>query len=212
VSNSEEEDFDQIRTAHDLIERLHASCPNLLPSVIPQLEEELHAESSTLRSIATQVLGEMFSDKSGGDLAKNHPSTLNAWLGRQVDKSPAVRLKFVEASKGLYSALPEIHAIFYSSLPQGALQAADFVPQPLILTMGRCPRPRSPLTPAAFLGKLIDPDEKVRVAACKLYIQLNYETAVHHVSESQLRSVAERVIERYLFLRRSLVFISHQST
>ncbi|KAE9387817.1 cohesin-associated protein Pds5 [Gymnopus androsaceus JB14] len=162
VSNSEEEDFDQIRTAHDLIKRLHASCPNLLPSVIPQLEEELHAESSTLRSIATQVLGEMFSDKSGGDLAKNHPSTWNAWLGRKVDKSPAVRLKFVEASKGSTLPLPEM------------VEAIE----------------------AAFQGKLIDPDEKVRVAACKLYSQLDYETAVHHVSESQLRSVAERVADR----------------
>lgn len=108
VSNSNEENFEEIRTAHDLIKRLHASCPNLLPSVIPQLEEELHADSSTLRSIATQILGEMFSDKSGGDLAKNYPSTWNAWLGRKADKSSAVRLKFVESSKGLYSALPEM--------------------------------------------------------------------------------------------------------
>lgn len=108
VSNSEEEDFEQIRIAHDLIKRLHASCPNLLPSVIPQLEEELHADASTLRAIATQVLGEMFSDKSGGDLARNHPSTWNAWLGRKVDKSPTVRLRFVESSHGLYSAPPEM--------------------------------------------------------------------------------------------------------
>ncbi|KAJ3904007.1 hypothetical protein F5879DRAFT_1002060 [Lentinula edodes] len=66
VSNSEE-DSKQIRTTHDLVKRLHASSPNLLPTVIPQLEEELHADASTLRVIATQVLGEIFSDKSGGD-------------------------------------------------------------------------------------------------------------------------------------------------
>ncbi|KIK70195.1 hypothetical protein GYMLUDRAFT_150761 [Collybiopsis luxurians FD-317 M1] len=162
VSNSQEEDFEQIRTAHDLIKRLHASCPNLLPSVIPQLEEELQAEAATLRAIATQVLGEMFSDKSGGDLAKNHPSTWSMWLGRKVDKSPVVRLKFVEASKGLYTALPEmVEAI------ESALQA-----------------------------KMVDPDEKIRAAACKVYSQLDYETVLHHVSEEQIRTVAARVADK----------------
>ncbi|KAF9068921.1 armadillo-type protein [Rhodocollybia butyracea] len=162
TSNSQEEDFDEIRTAHDLIKRLHTSCPNLLPSVIPQLEEELHADTTTLRAIATQVLGEMFSDKSGGDLAKNHPSTWNAWLGRKVDKSPAVRLKFVESSKGLYSGSPEM------------VEAIE----------------------AAFGAKLLDPDEKIRAAVCKVYSQLDYETAIHHVSEAQLKAVAGRVADK----------------
>ncbi|KAJ4463966.1 armadillo-type protein [Lentinula edodes] len=167
VSNSEEEDFEQIRIAHDLIKRLHASCPNLLPSVIPQLEEELHADASTLRAIATQVLGEMFSDKSGGDLARNHPSTWNAWLGRKVDKSPAVRLKFVESSNGLYSAPPEMAEAIESALN----------------------------------GKLLDPDEKIRAAVCKIYSQLDYETAVHHVSELQLKAIAGRVADKKLTVR-----------
>ncbi|KAJ3999568.1 armadillo-type protein [Lentinula boryana] len=162
VSNSEEEDFEQIRTAHDLIKRVHASCPDLLPSVIPQLEEELHADASTLRAIATQVLGEMFSDKAGGDLARNHPSTWNAWLGRKADKSPAVRLKFVEASKGLYSMPIEMTEVIESALN----------------------------------GKLLDPDEKIRAAVCKIYSQLDYETAVHHLSEHHLKAIAGRVADK----------------
>ncbi|KAJ3935771.1 MAG: hypothetical protein NXY57DRAFT_1035830 [Lentinula lateritia] len=60
MDKSAEENFEQIRTAHDLVKRIHASSPNLLPTVIPQLEEELHA---TLRVIATQVLEEIFADK-----------------------------------------------------------------------------------------------------------------------------------------------------
>ncbi|KAF5390105.1 hypothetical protein D9757_003848 [Collybiopsis confluens] len=158
VSNSQEEDFEQIRIAHDLIRRLHASCPGLLPSVIPQLEEELQADTSTLRAISTQILGEMFSDKTGGDLAKNHPSTWSTWLNRKVDKSPAVRLKFVEAAKGLYTALPEM------------VEAIE----------------------SALKTKLVDPDEKIRAAACKVYSQLDYETVLHHVSEEQIRTLAVR--------------------
>jgi sister-chromatid-cohesion protein PDS5 len=45
-------------------------------------------------------------------------------------------------------------------------------------------------------GKLLDPDEKVRAAVCKLYSQLDYETALHHVSEAQLRRVAERGLDK----------------
>ena len=44
----------------------------------------------------------------------------------------------------------------------------------------------------SLLAKLLDPDEKVRAAACKLYGQLDYETALHHVSERQLRAVSDR--------------------
>jgi hypothetical protein len=50
---------------------------------------------------------------------------------------------------------------------------------------------------AGTLGaKLLDPDEKVRAAVCKLYSQLDYETALHHVSEAQLRRVAERGLDK----------------
>lgn len=45
-------------------------------------------------------------------------------------------------------------------------------------------------------AKLLDPDEKVRAAVCKLYSQLDYETALHHASEAQLRRVAERGLDK----------------
>jgi hypothetical protein len=42
----------------------------------------------------------------------------------------------------------------------------------------------------------MDPDEKVRAAVCKVYSQLDYETALHHVSEAQLRLVAGRGVDK----------------
>lgn len=101
VSNSREEDFEEIRTAHDLVKELNRSCPALLTSVIPQLEEELRVEEVQLRLIATGVLGDMFSDRGGADMAKKYPSTWNVFLQRKNDKTAAVRLRFVEAAKGL---------------------------------------------------------------------------------------------------------------
>lgn len=107
VAHSRDEEFDEIRTAHDLVRQLSRSSPALLHSVVPQLEEELRVEEVQLRLIATGVLGEMFSDTGGTDLVKKYPSTWNVWLQRKNDKSGAVRLKFVEAAKGLLVNLPQ---------------------------------------------------------------------------------------------------------
>lgn len=52
------------------------------------------------------------------------------------------------------------------------------------------------LAPDALQMKLLDPDEKVRAAVCKLYSQLDYETALHHISEGQLRAVAGRGLDK----------------
>lgn len=42
----------------------------------------------------------------------------------------------------------------------------------------------------------MDPDEKIRAAACKVYSHLDYETALHHVSETQLRTLGERALDK----------------
>uniref|UniRef100_A0A0W0GEX7 Cohesin-associated protein pds5 n=2 Tax=Moniliophthora roreri TaxID=221103 RepID=A0A0W0GEX7_MONRR len=157
-----------IRSAHELIKRLHASCPGLLHSVIPQLEEELQMSSPHLRGLAVQALGDMFGDKNGGELWKNFPSTWQAWLSRGNDKSTVVRLKFVESSKGLYSST--------SVEMREALENLLNV-------------------------KLLDPEEKVRAAVCKLYSELDYETAAHHVSMKQLEAVIARVADRKVVVR-----------
>jgi len=96
-----ESNFEEIRKAHELVKQLSRSCPSLLHSVIPQLEEELRVEEVQVRLIATQALGEMFSEKGGADLVKKYPTTWNVWLMRKNDKAAAVRLKLVESAKGL---------------------------------------------------------------------------------------------------------------
>lgn len=111
VSHSRDEEFDEIRAAHDLVKQLSCSCPALLHSVIPQLEEELRVDEVQLRLIATQVLGEMFSDKGGADLVKKYPSTWNMWLQRKNDKVGSVRLKLIEAAKGLLVNLPQCREV-----------------------------------------------------------------------------------------------------
>jgi len=101
LQHSDEEDFEEIQKAHDLITRLNRFCPSLLHNVVPQLEEELRVDEVSIRVMATQTLGEMFADSGGTDFMKKYPSTWNLWLTRRNDKAAAVRLAFVEACRGL---------------------------------------------------------------------------------------------------------------
>ena len=55
--------------------------------------------------------------------------------------------------------------------------------------------------PDVLSAKLLDPDEKVRAAVCRLYSQLEYEVALHHVSESQWRTIAERGLDKKVTAR-----------
>ncbi|KAK0211511.1 armadillo-type protein [Armillaria fumosa] len=168
VANSGDEELKEVRKAHELVKRIHLACPTLLHSVIPQLEEELRAEDVQLRSIATQVLGEMFADKGGYDLSKKYPTTWKVWLVRTNDRSVSVRLKALESARPIISGgYPEMREAV-----QECLQA-----------------------------KLLDPDEKVRAAVCKIYGQLDYETAAHHVTEEQLRAIAQRTIDKKQLVR-----------
>lgn len=120
----------------------------------------------------------MFGDKGGAELVKKYPTTWNVWQHRNMDKAASVRLKFVEATKGLlvnlFEQREELESTLYS--------------RPGVFSAYR--------RAEALQSKLLDPDEKVRAAACKMYGQLDYETALHHVSEKQLREVAERGVDK----------------
>ena len=107
VEHSESDELDNIKRAHDLIKRLNHSCPTLLHNVIPQLEQELQVDDVQLRTLATQVLGDMYADKGGADLARKYHTTWTAWVMRKNDKAPQVRLAMVETMKNIIPNLPE---------------------------------------------------------------------------------------------------------
>ncbi|PIL27726.1 hypothetical protein GSI_10879 [Ganoderma sinense ZZ0214-1] len=162
VDRAREEEFEEVQTAHDLIQQLNRACPSLLHNVVPQLEEELRVEQLQLRLMATQTLGEMFADKHGQDLVQKYPTTWAHWIKRMNDKNIAVRQTWVEKMKGVLVNLPDMHKE----------------------------------TEEALRLKLLDPDDKIRAAVCKLFGQLDYETALHHVSVDQLKDVAGRGLDK----------------
>lgn len=83
----------------------------MLLNVVPQLEEELKVDRLQMRTLATQVLGEMFSEaKNGVELSRKYHSAWQAWLQRRNDKAAWVRLAFVETTKDLIVNHPEFRA------------------------------------------------------------------------------------------------------
>ncbi|OSD08806.1 hypothetical protein PYCCODRAFT_1380708 [Trametes coccinea BRFM310] len=162
VDQAREERYEEVQTAHNLIQQLNRACPSLLHNVVPQLEEELRVEQLQLRIMATQTLGEMFADKHGYDLVQKYQSTWAQWLSRRNDKNVTIRLAWVEAMKGIIVNLPEM---------------------------------RKEIEDALAL-KVLDPDEKVRAALCKLIGQLDYETALHHLSIDVLERIAGRGLDK----------------
>ncbi|KDN48299.1 hypothetical protein RSAG8_02891, partial [Rhizoctonia solani AG-8 WAC10335] len=144
------EDVEELRTAHELVQRLAQAVAPLLLNVVPQLEEELRVTDQTIRSIATQTLGAIFGDSNGAKLARTYPSTWSQWLSRRNDRVAAVRVIFVECSKDI---------VLHHAELKGDMEEA-------------------------LKGKFMDPDDKVRAAVCKLFSQIDYEAALHHVAKS----------------------------
>ncbi|KAF8516026.1 hypothetical protein BU17DRAFT_93138 [Hysterangium stoloniferum] len=115
--SKDDDDFAEIRTAHDLIKKTHRDFPSLLHNVAPKLEEELKVSEYEIRLLATQVLGEMFADKSGTELSKTYPHRytmlpkpqLRTVGERCMDKQYSVRAEAMQTLGKLYSlARPEI--------------------------------------------------------------------------------------------------------
>ncbi|PPQ74839.1 hypothetical protein CVT26_005219 [Gymnopilus dilepis] len=52
-----------------------------------------------------------------------------------------------------------------------------------------------------LMAKLYDPDERVRAAVCKVYSQLDYEAALHHVPVDTLKAVAGRGLDKKASVR-----------
>ncbi|KAF8605742.1 cohesin-associated protein Pds5 [Ceratobasidium sp. AG-I] len=48
----------------------------------------------------------------------------------------------------------------------------------------------------ALKGKFMDPDDRVRAAVCKVFSQIGYEAALHHVTKAELEALAGRCLDR----------------
>lgn len=112
--NPTSDDMDTMRQSHDLMVTMWRNCPNLLPLVLPTLEENLRAADQVeIRELTTKTLAKMFGYRpriglTVAELAKAYPTTWRAWLGRKVDKATQVRLAWAGSSVEILTNAPEL--------------------------------------------------------------------------------------------------------
>ncbi|XP_050315656.1 sister chromatid cohesion protein PDS5 homolog B [Anthonomus grandis grandis] len=82
---------------YDLIYELNHICPQILVSVLPQLECKLKSTHESERLAAVALLAKMFSEKES-ELPRRHGPLWRAFLGRFNDISVAIRTKCVQYS------------------------------------------------------------------------------------------------------------------
>lgn len=94
LSTQVKENINEFIEAHNLILLMFNLSPEVLLSVIPQLQEELTLENEVVRETATDILGKMFCD-TNSSLAKMYPQVWEAWLERSKDKKSSIRIKVI---------------------------------------------------------------------------------------------------------------------
>ncbi|KAI9290101.1 armadillo-type protein [Umbelopsis sp. AD052] len=95
-ASDSEEDYEHLNEAHELIQEIHRTVPDLLLNVIPQLEEETKVDELHVRTLGTKTLGIMFSERSSFT-ADSYPQIWKSWLNRRSDKVAAIRILVIES-------------------------------------------------------------------------------------------------------------------
>jgi len=107
ILGKEEKGLQICKKVYDLIYELNHICPNILLSVLPQLECKLKSSSENERLGAVALLARMFSEK-GSQLAVQHTQLWRAFLGRFNDISVSIRIKCVQYSMHFLLNHPEL--------------------------------------------------------------------------------------------------------
>jgi sister chromatid cohesion protein PDS5 len=166
---------EDLEKAHYLINELYLASPHILSNTIPLLEAELQIENTDVRTLAVECVGRMAGARvSSVNFTITYTSCWNAWLARRNDKNPSVRVKWLES-------IPDI-------LANNLDVVADVAGNSRIIYQ------------LLFTGKLnellLSPDDKVRLAAVKVFGKLSYPLLLSHIGKQSLESLGERCKDR----------------
>lgn len=205
----------ELHKAHDLLRELWRASPAVLQNVIPQLEAELSAENVGLRLLATETLGDII---SGIGAAGPPPPPI-------MDPAAYPPVKLEDCPLGVVSdsilttpsspqSFAQTHATVYSSFMSRNKDKSPIVRAGWATSIGRIL-----VTSAGGIGlsrdeeaglikglneKLIDGDERVRLAAVKVIGGFGFRDIITrlvpngHVTKpgSVLSSFADRIRDR----------------
>lgn len=181
ASDPTEEDLKALAKSQKIMVTLFRFCPDVLLNAISLLEENLRGEDLDLRVMSTKTVGEMFGSKGGPSILSGAGGTTT--LYRTTWQAWLSR----RADKAVGVRLAWL---------QGAAKVLVFHQES-----------RKEIC-AAVSEKLSDVDDRVRAAGCKLFGELDYEIALHHVEAETLLMVGERLKDRKVSCGLSSHFLS----
>ena len=108
-SAEEELDMEELETAHYLINELYLASPHILSNTIPLLEAELNIENTVVRTLAVECVGKMAGARvSSANFTITYAPCWSVWLARRNDKSPPVRVKWLESVPNILTNNPDV--------------------------------------------------------------------------------------------------------
>lgn len=105
-----------IRTLHTQVAEVGKAAPEVISSVVPQLEEELQTDDMELRIVAISCISQLLIKE---ELTKLYPSLLPAWMNKINDRQAVVRLHWVKTAVW---ALPESPTILRHQLQMALVE------------------------------------------------------------------------------------------
>lgn len=183
-SGPTEADLKELNKAHRLLRELWRASPGVLQNVIPQLEAELSAENIQLRLLATETLGDIVSGIGAAgppplpimDPAAYPPLRLAdsvAPLSNNVLTTPLSPESFTQTYHSVYQGFVQRKADKSSIIRSGWATAAGRILGTSAGGIGLS-REEEQVLVTGLAEKLVDSDDRVRLAAIKAIATFSY--------------------------------------
>lgn len=166
-------DLKVLADSHALLLSIYRYSPSLLMSVMPLLEENLRvADEVPLRQLSTRTLGTIFGERP----------IVGGLVADMAKAFPGAWRAWL--GRKVDKALPVRLAWVETS--RGILQKHPELRKEMEVELS---------------DRILDADERVRAAICKVIGSLDVETAMHHISQQTLRAIGGRMSDKKLAVR-----------
>ncbi|KIX93258.1 uncharacterized protein Z520_11114 [Fonsecaea multimorphosa CBS 102226] len=222
--DEEREGLADLRKAHRLLRELWRACPDVLLNVIPQIEAEFSADSTSLRRLATETIGDITAGIGIAGLSPSVPLDPAAYPLPSIDRPEEIP---AQTNPLLTPASPKpfmaVHAAAYQSflgrrndksyaVREAWANAAARILRTSAGGIGLNPQELEDLL-AGFAQMLRDPEERVRLAAIQSIYTFHYASMINILGadgglakqQTVFSSLAERAIDRKHHVREAAI-------
>ena len=209
MSDDEFEDATELEKAHRLIRELWRACPDVLQAVVGQLEQELHADSQTLRLMAVQTIGDLAAGVGINGPPQQpvlDPAAYPSGLSASKAQPTPNRLLMAVSPKPFTKSHPATWASFLGRGKDKSVEIrgawACALGRILMTSFGGIGFEERELGDvlAGMTACLNDPDEKVRLSAIGACGSLSYKDVLEKFYENH-KTMGEESVISTLFLR-----------